>query len=65
MENQIDITKLCLTELQSLAYTLIEAVEVAQANLKLTNEEIAKRRKQTEEGTLEIDKLVEGVEENK
>jgi hypothetical protein len=49
MENQIDITKLSITELKALAFDLLIIVQNTQNNLNLINQEIEKRNVQTNE----------------
>jgi hypothetical protein len=42
-EQQIDITKLSVTELKALAYELVVQVETARQNLSVVQQELAKR----------------------
>jgi len=43
---QLDIRKLNVTELKSLAYDEMARLEICQANLRALNQEIAKRAQQ-------------------
>lgn len=47
--NTIDITKLSDTEIKALAYEQISAIEQAQNNLRVCNEELNKRVQPKEE----------------
>jgi hypothetical protein len=46
MENQIDISKLSITELKALAYDLTLELARVQTNLQILNQEIEKKKEQ-------------------
>lgn len=46
---QLDITKLSVTELKSLAYDEMARLEICQTNLRAINQEIAKRNQQSQQ----------------
>ena len=46
MNNQINITKLSKTELKALAFDVINQINTFQNNLRVLNEEIAKRQEE-------------------
>lgn len=47
MNNTIDITKLSITEIKAMAFDIINQINFFQNNLKVINEEIAKRPVET------------------
>lgn len=55
--NQIDITKLTVTELKALAYDALSTIEMQQRNLQAINQEIAKKS--------QVEKEVKSVEPKK
>lgn len=59
--NTLDITSMTDTEVKALAYEQIAAYEQAQNNLKVCNDELARRRnevREVEEETKETDDTV-------